>query len=73
LDRNKIFYLKFDEVVAQYILLADNTQAGFGTSDNWTPKLYSYQQSAFNVLYFSFIDPLTMTVPKSFINLVSKS
>ena len=60
------------QVLAQYILLADDTMSNpnFATTGDWTPQLYSYQQTAFNVLYFSFINPQTMpVVPKAFSNL----
>ncbi len=49
-----------------YILLADDTEDGFHTDDDWNPKLYPYQQDGANVLFFTFINPETMKVPKSF-------
>ena len=55
--------------MAQYILIADDTQSGFGSGANWNPQLYPYQQTAVNVLYFTFINPNTMAVPPAFINL----
>jgi hypothetical protein len=49
-----------------YILLADDGMPAFSTSSNWTPRLYPYQQTGANVLFFSFINPLTMKVPLSY-------
>lgn len=57
------------QALGLYILLADNLANGFTSTDNWTPKLYPYQQSSFNILFFSFIDPMTMNVPPAFANL----
>jgi len=37
--------------------------------DPRSPQLYPYQQTAVNVLYFSFIHPKTMQVPPAFVNL----
>jgi len=46
-----------------YLLLSDNTNSNFNDFSNWTPQLFPYQQQAANVLFFSFIDPITMNVP----------
>jgi len=54
-----------------YIVLADDSEEGFTTDDDWNPQLFPYQQEAANVLFFTFINPETMTVPKSFINLAA--
>ena len=45
---------------------ADDTEDGFHSDDEWTPELYPYQQQGANVLFFTFINPDTMEVPKSF-------
>lgn len=58
-----------NKVIGLYIILADETMSGFGSSSVWTPQLYPYQQTAVNVLYFSFIHPRSMKVPQAFINL----
>ena len=55
--------------MAQYILIADDTQSGFGSGANWNPILYPYQQADVNVLYLTFINPNTMAVPPAFVNL----
>ena len=52
-----------------YILLADNTEDGFHDDAVWEPMLYPYQQTAANVLFFTFIDPSTMEIPRAFKNL----
>ena len=52
-----------------YVLLADDTEKGFESDKDWNPKLYPYMQAGANVLFFTFIHPETMEVPKSFINL----
>ncbi len=49
-----------------YILLADENQKGFETDSEWEPRLHEYQQKGSNVLFFTFIHPQTMEVPKSF-------
>jgi len=55
-----------DKVVGFYITLADDTVEGYHTGDDWDPKLYEYQQTGANVLFFTFVNPETMQVPKSF-------
>jgi hypothetical protein len=50
-----------------YIVLADDGVEGYETENSdWEPKLYQYQQEGANVLFFTFINPESMTVPKSF-------
>ena len=49
-----------------YVLLADDNHKGYETSSEWEPRLHEYQQKGSNVLFFSFIHPQTMEVPKSF-------
>ena len=40
------YHLRFpDKVVGFYVLLADDTEDGYHTDDEWEPKLYPYQQS----------------------------
>jgi hypothetical protein len=46
-----------DKVVGLYITLADDTEEGYHTDDDWEPKLYEYQQTGANVLFFTFINP----------------
>jgi len=55
-----------DKVIGMYILLADDFEEGFETDSDWEPKLYPYQQEGANVLFFTFINPESMTIPKSF-------
>ena len=55
-----------NRALGMYILLADNTEEGFGDDAEWEPKLFEYQQTGANVLYFTFIDPKTMNIPKAF-------
>ena len=38
----------------------------FHTDADWEPKLFQYQQTGANVLFFTFINPETMIVPESF-------
>lgn len=49
-----------------YILLADDTEEGFGSNEDWEPELFPYQQNGANVLFFTFINPATMEVPLAF-------
>lgn len=55
-----------DKVMGMYILLADDTEEGYGTNADWEPQLYEYQQEGSNVLFFTFINPATMEIPKAF-------
>ena len=42
---NDGYHLRFpDKVVGFYVLLADDTEDGYHTDDEWEPKLYPYQQ-----------------------------
>lgn len=52
-----------------YTLLADDTVSGYTSSDNWQPALYNYQIGGSNVMWFTFINPITMSVPPAFANL----
>jgi len=54
------------KVIGMYILLADDTEDGFGTDEDWEPGLFPYQQNGANVLFFTFINPATMKVPLAF-------
>jgi len=54
------------KVIGMYLPLADETEDGFHDDADWEPKLYSYQQNGANVLFFCFINPATMDVPKAF-------
>ena len=39
------YHLRFpDKVVGLYVVLADDTEDGYHTDDEWEPKLYPYQQ-----------------------------
>merc|ERR1719361_1561003 len=53
-----------------YVLLADDDHEGFRSedcaSDDCQPRLYPYQQTGANVLFFTFIHPTTMEVPPAF-------
>merc|ERR1712038_844003 len=55
-----------EKVMGFYILLADDYEEGFDTNADWEPELYDYQIEAANVLFFTFINPETMVVPKAF-------
>jgi len=55
-----------DKVMGMYILLADDTEKGYETKADWEPKLHAYQQQGANVLFFTFINPETMEIPRSF-------
>ena len=52
-----------------YLLLADDNQKEFNSNAEWEPRLHEYQQKGSNVLFFTFINPQTMDVPKAFQNL----
>ncbi len=52
------------KVIGLQIWLADDYTEGFGTDEDWFPELYEYQQECANLLFFSHINPETMTVPK---------
>ena len=54
------------KVLGLYILLADDSEDGFGSDADWTPELFEWQQEASNVLFFTFIHPGTMEVPPSY-------
>jgi hypothetical protein len=54
------------QVLGQYILLADDNEASYGSGADWVPQLHWYQQAGANVLYFCFINPLTMEVPPAY-------
>ena len=42
---NNGYHLRFpDKVVGLYVVLADDTENGYHTDDEWEPKLYPYQQ-----------------------------
>ena len=58
-----------NKVIAFYILLADDTVPGFESDADWTPELFDWQQTAANVLFFTFINPTDMRVPPAYINL----
>merc|ERR1712106_67429 len=54
------------KVLGLYIVLADDTEAGFGSDAQWDPQLFKWQQDASNVLFFTFIHPDTMEIPPSY-------
>merc|ERR1711971_739923 len=54
------------KVMGLYILLADDDHEGFENNAVWQPRLYDWQQKAANVLFFTFIHPVTMDVPPAF-------
>jgi len=57
------------KVMGLYVLLADDDHEGFENDAHWEPRLYDWQQKAANVLFFTFIHPVTMDVPPAFENL----
>ena len=59
------------KVLGLYILLADDTEKGFESHVEWSPQLYDWQQSAANVLFFTFIHPATMEIPPAFASLAA--
>lgn len=56
------------KTLGMYLLLADDTVAGYTSTDNWQPALNDYQVTGANVLFFTFIHPGTMKVPPAFVN-----
>ena len=52
-----------------YILLADDDHKGFESTADYEPRLYEYQQTGANVLFFTFIHPQTMDIPPGMTNL----
>jgi len=52
--------------IGLYVILADDTEDGYHSDNDWEPKLYEYQQTGANVLFFTFINPETMVVPLAF-------
>merc|ERR1712079_584221 len=54
------------KILGLYVLLADDTEAGFETDADWEPKLFPWQQEASNVLFFTFIHPDSMEVPRAY-------
>ena len=54
------------KIVGLYILLADDSEEGFESDADWTPELFEWQQEASNVLFFTFIHPDTMEIPRSY-------
>jgi len=54
------------KILGLYILLADDTEEGYDSNADWEPQLFDWQQTASNVLFFTFIHPETMEVPPSF-------
>jgi len=54
------------KVMGLYILLADDDHEGFENNAVWQPRLYEWQQKAANVLFFTFIHPVTMDIPPAF-------
>ncbi len=65
LEKCKIYF----QIVGHYLLLADDSVSGFASSADWSPRLHPYQQTAANVLFFTFINPSTMAIPPAFANL----
>ena len=57
------------QVLGLFVLLADDDHKGFETNAEWEPRLFSHQQQGANVLFFTFIHPQKMEVPKAFQNL----
>merc|ERR1719244_338774 len=54
------------KALGMYILLADDFNEGFETDADWEPSLFPYQQTGSNLLFFTFINPKSMEVPKAF-------
>eukprot|EP00128_Syssomonas_multiformis_P008591 Colp12_sorted_trinity150504_noHs@34772 len=59
--------------IGLYVLLADDTVAGYTQNDDWTPALFDYQKKGANVLYFSFVHPGTMKIPSAFPKLAAEA
>ena len=61
-----------ERVIGMYLAVSsDFADEGWQSGDDWQPKLYQYQQEGANVLFFTFINPVSMEVPVSFANLAS--
>merc|ERR1712183_283261 len=54
------------KIMGLYVLLADDTETGFETKSDWEPKLFPWQQESSNVLFFTFIHPESMEVPRAY-------
>lgn len=54
------------KVLGLYVLLADDDHEGYESEAVWEPRLYEWQQKAANVLFFTFIHPITMDIPPAF-------
>ena len=54
------------KVLGLYILLADDSEELYESDAEWDPRLFTWQQEASNVLFFTFIHPDTMEVPPSY-------
>ncbi len=57
--------------MGMYLSISADRHSVWNSDKDWTPELYSYQQTAVNVLYLCFIHPGTMKVPKSFANMAA--
>merc|ERR1712064_34295 len=55
-----------EKIMGLYVLLADDTEDGYGTTADWEPKLFPWQQESSNVLFFTFIHPESMEVPEAY-------
>ena len=71
-NQERGIYAKWPKkVMGLYVLLADDDHEGFRSDDDWKPKLYPYQQTGANVLFFTFIHPETMAIPPAFKHLAA--
>jgi len=60
-----------NKIMGLYVLLADDTETGFETNSDWEPKLFPWQQESSNVLFFTFIHPESMEVPRAYSKLAA--
>ena len=43
-----------------YCLIADDTVGNYTSTSTWTPNLYDYQINGANVIFLTFINPVSM-------------
>ncbi len=55
-----------ERLLGMYVLLGDDTWPNYTSTDVWVPQLHEYQLVGANVLYFTFINPTTNSVPPAF-------
>ena len=56
-------------ILGMYVLLADDTVPGYTSNDTWQPYLQPTITMGSNTVFFTFINPTTMSVPPAFTKL----